>query len=418
MSATKPRVKSRVEPREAGAKATIDLREKFRSYEHGIAALAFDHSGTRLAIASVPDRSRELDPSRGYHVDPPQAPRIWIVEVPSGAILHEIELPTQFTDAELGDVVDEGMEMSAEALGAVVLNFSPDGAWLAVGWIVGIDILDDLAGALAFIDPARGVVTRVGAAYSSAGNNIHGALGVGDEGFGGIAAAFAPNSSRLVTAWVMWRDEALMWCSAAAGGWRIMDENDEKRSLEVTPGARVAFSANGRRLVVADASGVKFVDVASRKVVGKSRGDWHVRSQGPLVVAPDGLSALGVSNVEAGAHRASSRGESGRGVWRWRPGTAPERLAEVPEAFLEGDDHVLWVDPRGREVLWADGASAELVRQHIGQSRLTRPRPSPAVIALRASGWRVVVASPDGKRIARARDDGLVLLTRLRRGSD
>ena len=111
----------------------------------------------------------------------PTAPRIWIVEVPSGAVLHEIELPTQFTDAELGDVGDEGMDMSAESLGAVVLNFSPDGAWLAVAWIVIIDILDDAAGALAFVDLARGVVTRVGAVYSSSGNDIHGAPGVGDE---------------------------------------------------------------------------------------------------------------------------------------------------------------------------------------------------------------------------------------------
>ena len=74
------------------------------------------------------------------------------------------------------------------------------------------------------------------------------------------------------------------WCSAKRS-WEPMAGKKDKKDIRLAPEGSFAFDDRGKQLVVADRSGVTFVDVQSRKSLGRSRGVRLERIQGPPVVA-------------------------------------------------------------------------------------------------------------------------------------
>jgi hypothetical protein len=390
------------------SRATVDLRDRLRSLGQMIVAIAFDATGERLAIASSPEKARRYNRKKGYLEGLPQAAWVWVVRVRGGAILHEFELPTQ--NAEWDDPHGGGLEMDAEPVDLITLTFSPDGAWLAVTWLAHLDPqIDSDCEAIAMLDLERGVVVGSG----------HGAINPDfldrvDSDDAALVAAFAPDSRTLVSVCVLWGQSPLTTVRHASR-WRLVETKEGTRDLSLSTGARLAFSANGQRLALADTtSGVTFFEVPSRQSLGRSRGVRLEHTSGPLVAAPDGRCAWSVSRVARG-------GKSQEGLWRWAPRVTPTLVATSPGGADEGWE-VLWLARDAREVLWSDPDGA-LVRQHVADPsaasdltspRLTRPRPCSLVKALAGKNWEITVASADGTRLARARD-GLVLVTRLRR---
>lgn len=353
----------------------IDLQEKLRAHGHEIVAMVFDRAGERLAFASLPVPERRQEGTE----EAPRKVRVWVARVRGQVISQEFELPSTFEESGPDWIWSAGF-------GSIALDFSPDGSLLAVAWELE-ELQGGEYGALAILDLKSGGVRR--AEIVSPPGEV----------------SFSPDGSLLALSsrGVPMGNPGVLWWTRV-GGWK---HNDGGRSVV---GSRLAFSANGKRLVVVDdddsskTCGVTFVGVGSRTVAGRSRGISYLTWHGPLAVAPDGDAVVGLCTIQ---RRGSKRSNKQGGLWRWRPGATPERLMDLAASARE----LCWIDPEGRELLWVDEKGA-LLRQRVGHRRLKPIRPAPSLARL--GGGCATVVNQDGTRIARERD-GLVLVTRLRR---
>ncbi|APR78201.1 Hypothetical protein A7982_03548 [Minicystis rosea] len=376
------------------ARVRIDLQARLRACGFKICAVTFDRAGERLAFACLP--AWMVGPPKKTKGPPaPQVVRVWIARVRDGAILHELVMPTRIGEAP--SFVPESLVDDED----IALDFSPDGAWLAVSW--NLESLsspyDEEVSAVAVVDLERGAVVA-----------SEGFLAKRERASSSIAFSqdsrvlvYAPERSVVDETGVSWLDRTDGWKNA--------------RSTPKITGDEVAFSADGKRLITITTDSVRavtFVRAGSRVIVGRSKEVAYLSWPGPWVVTPDGTSAIGLCSVGL---KGKTERDIQEGVWRWRKDAAPELVALVPMAphgtsgAGKNDPprmRLLWIEPEGRELLWVD-EDDRLWRQRVGQRRLTPIRSSPSL-----GGLPCRAITRDGKRIARIAEEQVVI-TRLRR---